>query len=107
MQKFYALLVFILMVVSAQSQTYSYSFSGDLNPQNITAYEKECMTFDRVQTVKIKYKTDSQKGEVIIVVKPYPKGTKMEGKQQFKPTDIKSFLISKGLSPMQFREIKK
>ena len=107
MKKIFTLFLGIFLSISLYSQTYSYSFEGDLNPSKIAMYEKECLKFKQVSSVKIKYKPDSQKGEIIIVTKFKPKTQRQEGVEQFQPTDFKKFIINKGLSPLYFRELKK
>jgi len=106
MNKILSLFSAIILSISAFSQNYSYSFSGEMDISQISNYEKECMKFNQVKAVKIKYKPDSQKGEVIIVTKEIPKDQRREGMVLFQPTDIKKFLISKGLTPMNFKELK-
>ncbi len=107
MNKILGLFCAIILSISAFSQNYSYSFSGVMDINQISTYEKECMKFNQIKTVKIKYKPDSQKGEVIIVAKEPQRSENREGMVHFQPTDIKKFLISKGLTPMNFKELKK
>lgn len=107
MKKTILLLFSVFMYTLTFASTYSYSFSGKMDISQISTYEKDCLKFNQVQSVKIKYKADSQKGEIIIITKDIPKDQSRAGMELFTPTDIKKFLISKGLTPINFKEIKK
>lgn len=107
MKNVFVVTIGLLFSVVMFAQDYSYSFSGNLDISQISNYEKECLKFNQVESVKIKYKADSQKGEVIIITKDIPKDQSRQGMELFSPIDIKKFLISKGLTPINFKEIKK
>jgi hypothetical protein len=107
MKKIILLMFSVFFYALTFASIYSYSFSGKMDISQISNYEKECLKFNQVLSVKIKYKVDSQKGEVIIITKEIPKDKSRQGMELFTPTDIKNFLISKGLTPMTFKELKK
>ena len=87
--------------------TYSYGFEGELDVAKISQYEKECSSFQQVAEVKIKYKSDSKRGEMIIQIQKINKEDRREDSPQFQPVQIKKFLLEKGLTPLNFKEIKK
>ncbi|HIP35745.1 MAG TPA: hypothetical protein EYG85_02710 [Crocinitomix sp.] len=106
MNKLFSLIFVVLLTINAYSKTYSYSFEGVIELNEITNFEKECAKIKFIKKVKIKYKPDSQKGEIIIITEDFPKGQRQEGKDSFQPTEVKKFILSKGLTPLNFREIK-
>lgn len=48
-------------------QTYSYTFEGALSPENLTHFEHELNETDHIHAVKVRYKTDLQRGEVFLI----------------------------------------
>ena len=87
------------------SQTFTYTFSGGLNASKIEQIEKECAKINSVSIAKLKYKEDSEKGELIIVLKENQKSLRPEADNQFSPIDIKRIMIDNSLSPLSFRKI--
>lgn len=104
--KIFLFFVAFFVTTFTYSQTYSYSFEGSIDPSDVSAYEKECTRFDLVEIVKIKYKPDSKKGELIVQLEDQSHLPKSESNKQFNPIVLKKFLLSKGLSPLYFKEIK-
>ena len=103
------LLTFLLGLLSysfSYSQTYVYTFEGDLELSSISFMEKECSTFQSIASVKIKYKEDSKKGEFYITLNEDEKNRRAESDFHFSPVDVKSYMISHNLSPLTFRQIK-
>ena len=106
MKNLFSLTLFLLLFSTAYAQNYSYSFDGELDQSAITKIENKCSEFESVTSTKIKYKEDAQKGEIIIfLVKK--EGQRAEEDNQFKATDIKKILINSGLTPGEFRTLKK
>lgn len=86
------------------SQQYSYSFEGALAIDQIQKIEERCNTLPEVSSAKVKYKDDSQRGEVIIYIKP--SNERGESRTMFKASDLKQIMQSYSLSPLEFRELK-
>jgi len=99
-------ITFILAFVSmAHSQSFSYSFDGHLDLASLNKLEKDCAKLTAVQSTKVKYKEDVQKGELIIVLKQ-TEDQRAELDNPFKVTDIKQIIIDSGLTPGDFRKLK-
>ena len=58
-----------------------------------------------VQSTKVKYKEDSQKGEIMIFL-VIRENQRAEADNQFNATDIKKIIIDSGLTPGEFRQLK-
>ncbi len=100
------LLLFSLFATLSYTQTYTYSFKGELDESKISAYEQECLKFNKVVQVKIKYKPEKKMGEFIIKTSSQKEGERKEGDVLFQPVDIKQFLMDKNLQPLNFRLLK-
>jgi hypothetical protein len=87
------------------SQTFSYSFSGELNASKIVKIEKKCKNIASVANAKFKYKEDSERGELILILEENQKSLRAEADNQFSPSDIKTIMIDNNLSPISFRKI--
>ena len=87
------------------SQTFVYSFSGELNPSKILNLEKQCENIVSIEKAKFKYKEDSERGELILILKENQKSLRAEADNQFSPIDIKKIMIDNNLSPISFRKI--
>lgn len=101
------LLIIALLCISSFgfAQNYSYSFSGEIG--NSDSYKKlndELKALPGVKTIELKYKNDSKKGEFVIFVEETSTG---DNPTEFSAADLKAILIRNGLSPIQFRELKK
>ena len=106
MKKLLLVTFFLALFSTAFSQNISYSFEGQLDQSSINKLEKDCANMLTVQSAKVKYKEDSQKGEIIIVL-IVKEGQRAEEDNQFKATDIKRILIDSGLTPGEFRKLQK
>ena len=75
-----------------------------LTTEQIAQIENRCSEQPEVTSAKLKYKLDSQKGEVILFVEPnISAGERNVG---FSAADIKQVLQSFGLTPIDFVELK-
>lgn len=99
------LLLSLLASNFSYSQTFTYTFIGDLNASKILQIEKDCTKINSVSVTKLKYKEDSGKGELIIVLKENQKSLRPEADNQFSPIEIKRIMIDYSLSPLSFRKI--
>lgn len=104
MKKLIIFSAFVFVTQFGFSQNYAYSFSGALTTEQITQIENRCSEQPEVTSAKLKYKLDSQKGEVILFVEPNISAG--EGNAGFSAADIKQVLQSFGLSPIDFVELK-
>ena len=99
------LLLGLLASNFSYSQTFSYTFKGGLNASVIEQIEKDCTKINSVSVTKLKYKEDSERGEIIIVLKDNQKSLRPEADNQFSPIDIKRIILDNNLSPLTFRKI--
>lgn len=106
MKKLISLTFFLAFFTSAYSQDFIYSFDGQLDQASINKLESDCANITAIRSAKVKYKEDSQKGEIMLflVVNENPRA---ELDNQFNATDIKKILIDSGLAPGEFRQLKK
>ena len=104
MKKLIIFSAFVFLTQFGFSQNYAYSFSGSLTTEQISQIEKRFSEQPEVTSAKLKYKLNSQKGEVILFVKP--SNSVGEGSVGFSAADIKKVLQSFGLSPIDFVELK-
>ena len=87
------------------SQTFAYTFSGNLDASSIQKIEKECSNIVGMSKAKFKYKEDSERGELILILKENQKSLRAEADDQFSPIDIKKIMLDNNLSPISFRKI--
>ena len=78
---------------------YQYSFQGKLNSQSISDLENKLATLQFVTMAKIKYKADSQKGEVFLQTKE--RTSTSESDEGFNLVELKKLLISNNLTPIE------
>lgn len=78
---------------------YQYSFKGELNSQHITNLENGLSGLTFVTMAKVKYKNDSQKGEVIIHTSE--RTITSESDKGFDLIELKKTLISHNLEPIE------
>lgn len=99
------LILGLLFSCNSYSQTFVYTFEGELNPFSITSLEKKCSEIDFVSRTKIKYKENSKKGQMYITLDANQQNLKGEEQNDFSPIALKTFLISNNLSPLSFRKL--
>lgn len=99
-------ILLILLVFSnywSFSQQYAYSFQGELSHDQQRNLIKKCESIKNVDWIKLKYKEDSSKGELIIqCVKQLERSEIEEG---FSPIEIKKAFVSMGIEPKEFRKL--
>lgn len=78
---------------------YQYSFDGQLNSQSIIDIESKLSALKFVTMAKIKYKADSQKGEVFL--NTLERTAVSESDKGFDLIELKKLLISNNLSPVE------
>lgn len=99
------LLVHLCILFSSLSyaQDYTYSFEGELTMNDQHRIIEECQKVAHVDIVKLKYKEDSKRGELIIWTRPALIIGEVES--SFSPADIKSQLVNMGLAPLSFTNL--
>ncbi len=98
------LLITLLFSLNGFSQTYSYGFKGALDQEQHKTLEAYCQSLDYVDWIKINYKEDSKKGEIIIQLADM-REERAENDSDFSPIDVKRKLTELGLEPLSFVEI--
>lgn len=104
MKNYIILLVFGLISLQGFSQNYSYSFNGEVSFDDIKKIEDRVAALPEVNSAKVRYKEDSQKGEILIHI--VPSSERVESRVTFKASELKQILQSYGLTPSQFVELK-
>lgn len=98
------LVLFVFCAFKMQSQTqqkkiFSYTFEGSLPAETISAFEQRLSQLAYVSAAKVKYKADSQKGEILLEVAE-PARTS-EGDKSFDLIELKKLIQSYNLSPRE------
>lgn len=86
------------------SQTYAYSFQGNLSVEKQNLIVKKILDLPLVSTCELKYKIDSHRGEIILFISKNE--SRSESSIEFSPVEIKSLFIEQDLEPLEFRMIK-
>lgn len=94
---------FVLCMNMLYAQQYSYSFSGQIEEEVLSAMVIDIAKLEGVKEVKWRYKPERMAGEVLIFTEeskdrsnPFP----------FSPIRVKELMSERGLTPMEFTEIK-
>lgn len=77
-----------------------YTFEGTLNQEKIEEFEKALLKIEFVSQAKVKYKSEKNMGQIVLVVKE--KNITNEGDKSFSPTSIKQAILKNGLTPMEY-----
>ncbi|MCR9172978.1 MAG: hypothetical protein NXI10_10815 [bacterium] len=97
------LLYMVFCVQLAYGQTYGYSYEGSLDITQKQQFELECAELPHVISCKMRHKDEKGQGEIIIQVE---KTERQDQDNPFTPVDVKALLLSYGLKPTNFIEIK-
>ena len=92
----------LLFAVNAYSQSYSYHFNGKLDEQQQQQLLTRIDELHFFTDVKLRYKADVEKGELLFTVPPKAKPSEEE--QPYSILTIKALLIDMGLAPDTFTE---
>lgn len=105
--------VFLLLSISLFSQNktnsliyknYHYTFSGELSSEDKTSLENNITKLKYVKSSKIKYKPDSNKGEILLSIEEHVKTS--EGDDDgFNMIELKKLILSSNLTPLEFNII--
>lgn len=93
-----------LLAFTAFGQTYSYSFEGNLNQNTLNQIQKSGIQLNQVEEFKVRYKEDSNRGEILIVLDKQSTA-RAESDNQFNVVDVKAILLNHGLSPLNYRKL--
>lgn len=104
MKKLLGSLLLLLTIQCAYTQDYAYSFNGSLSPEKADNLKQRFLDLKEVTFCDVKYKPDSQKGEILFHLEVVP--AKSDTPVQFSVVQLKTILIQLGLEPIDFREIK-
>ncbi|MDH4472232.1 MAG: hypothetical protein QE487_06470 [Fluviicola sp.] len=96
------LLCMLSMGFTLTAQDYSYRFSGNLSETAQTEFLKRMEDFHFYTDIKLRYKNDSQKGELLFTIPASPEKT--EEQPLYSILDIKQLLLSFDLLPDTFVE---
>jgi hypothetical protein len=77
-----------------------YTFQGNGVQEKLDALELALSNIDMVSEAKVKFKTEKNMGQIVLVVKE--KTISSEGDKSFSPTSIKQTIIKNGFSPMEY-----
>lgn len=77
-----------------------YTFEGNANQDKINELESSLLKIEFVSEVKVKYKSERNSGQIVLVVKE--KTISKEGDKSFSPTSIKQAILSIGLAPGEY-----
>lgn len=104
MRNLFASLIFFFFYLQGFSQSYAYSFKGNLNESQQQIVIQEIKKIQGIKTVELRYKMDSERGEILFSIEIMD--SEGENEIEFSPLSIKEILIEKGLSPIDFRQLK-
>ena len=96
-----AFLYLSTLVVCAQS--YSYGFEGEVNDNQVDRLLTDIENIEGVIEVKIRYKSESNRGEILL----YTKEPDINAEDEFSPIHVKRILLNYKLSPLEFVQISK
>jgi hypothetical protein len=96
-----AFLYLSTFVVCAQS--YSYGFEGSINDNQVDRLLTDLENVEGVIEVKIRYKSESHRGEILL----YTKEPDLNAKSEFSSIHVKRILLNHKLSPLEFVQISK
>ena len=85
-------------------QTFVFTFTGNLDVEKIQNLEQQCSKSESVSKAKFKYKEDSERGELIIILEEKQESLRPEADNQFSPIEIKKIMIDNNLSLLSFRK---
>lgn len=97
----------VFYAFTSYGQDAAYSFKGHLDQGTLSKLENDCRLIVGVKSAKVRYKEDSERGEILFDLVELGE-TRTEGSNQdFSPVDIKTLIIESGLEPLDYRTINK
>ena len=98
-------IVFFSMVSFCFGQNYRYTFQGHLENDALEKVENEITALHLSEKVTIHYKPEKKAGEILLI--GFSKAVSGDNQSTKSPVDIKTILISNGLTPGDFNELGK
>lgn len=77
-----------------------YTFEGTGAQDKLDAMEQSLLSLDMVSEAKVKFKSEKNQGQIVLVVKE--KAITSEGDKSFSPTSIKQTILKSGFKPMEY-----
>jgi hypothetical protein len=77
-----------------------YTFEGNGAQDKLDAMEQSLSSIDMVSEAKVKFKSEKNMGQIVLVVKE--KTITSEGDKSFSPTSIKQTILKSGFTPMEY-----
>ena len=77
-----------------------YTFEGNGAQDKLDAMEQSLSSLEMVSEAKIKFKSEKNMGQIVLVVKE--KTVTSEGDKTFSPTSIKQTILKSGFTPMEY-----
>ena len=105
--KFIILILISFSVHFSWAQKYAVAFNGHIDTTLIHSMELNCEQFQHVFKVKINYKPEKEKGELIIQLVEEENRSEGEQNSEFSIAEIKAYLISRELTPVSFITLEK
>lgn len=104
---FLCLITFLTININAQTKAegikkiYHYTFAGIIAPNNITSFEQRLSQLPNVNSAKVKYKSQSKKGELF--VETYESVKSHEGEEGFDVIALKKLILTYDLEPNELK----
>lgn len=86
------------------SQSYAYSFEGNLSVSQQEEFIFEIKKIQLIQSCELRYKADGQRGEILFSIEKNDLAG--ENDSDFSPVQLKEIYLRFGLSPLDFRQLK-
>ena len=77
-----------------------YTFEGNGAQDKLDAMENALANLEMVSEAKVKFKSEKNQGQIVLVVKE--KTITTEGDKSFSPTSIKQTILKSGFTPMEY-----
>lgn len=77
-----------------------YTFEGNGAQDKLDAMEQSLLSLDMVSEAKVKFKSEKNQGQIVLVVKE--KTVTSEKDKTFSPTSIKQTILKSGFTPMEY-----
>lgn len=93
---------FVLCMGVLYSQQYSYSFSGQIDEETLSALANEMSKLDGVKEVKWRYKSERFAGEFLLFTE---KSMDLSNPYPFSPRAVKELFLKFALDPLELNEL--
>lgn len=97
--------VFLTLVSSCFGQNYRFTFDGNLDNEGLKKVENEITALHLSDKITIHYKPEKKAGEILLF--GFTEAVSGDNTSSKTPIEIKTILISNGLIPGDFNELRK